>query len=41
VFYGLCLLVVVIVLPNGVWPPLSRLLGLDARRDDQREKPEP
>jgi branched-chain amino acid transport system permease protein len=36
VFYGLCLLVVVIVLPNGVWPPLARLLRLDA----WRSKPE-
>jgi branched-chain amino acid transport system permease protein len=31
VFYGICLLVVVIVLPDGVWPWLSRKLGL-ARR---------
>ena len=31
VFYGICLLVVVMVLPDGVWPWLSRKLGL-ARR---------
>jgi branched-chain amino acid transport system permease protein len=29
VFYGVCLLAVVIVLPGGVWPPLARLLRLD------------
>jgi hypothetical protein len=28
-----CLLVVVIVLPNGIWPPLARLLRLDRDRD--------
>jgi branched-chain amino acid transport system permease protein len=28
VFYGLCLLGVVMFLPDGVWPPLSRWLGL-------------
>jgi branched-chain amino acid transport system permease protein len=28
VFYGLCLLVVIVVLPDGVWPPLARRLGL-------------
>jgi branched-chain amino acid transport system permease protein len=28
VFYGVCLLVVVMVLPDGVWPWLSRMLGL-------------
>jgi branched-chain amino acid transport system permease protein len=28
VFYGVCLLVVVMVLPDGVWPWLSRKLGL-------------
>lgn len=27
-FYGLCLLVVVVALPQGVWPPLARRLGL-------------
>ena len=28
VFYGLVLLVVVIFVPNGLWPPLARKLGL-------------
>ena len=28
VFYGICLLLVVVALPNGVWPPLARRLGL-------------
>jgi branched-chain amino acid transport system permease protein len=28
VFYGVCLLVVVMFLPDGVWPPLAKLLGL-------------
>jgi branched-chain amino acid transport system permease protein len=28
VFYGICLLVVVIVLPDGVWPWLARKLGV-------------
>jgi branched-chain amino acid transport system permease protein len=31
VFYGLCLLLVVMALPNGVWPPLKRMLGLEPR----------
>jgi branched-chain amino acid transport system permease protein len=29
VFYGFCLLFVVMALPHGVWPPLKRLLGLE------------
>ncbi len=29
VFYGICLLVVVVFLPEGVWPPLKKKLGLD------------
>jgi branched-chain amino acid transport system permease protein len=33
VFYGLCLLIVVLVLPEGVWPPLSRKLGFDKTSD--------
>jgi branched-chain amino acid transport system permease protein len=37
VFYGVCLLVVVMALPHGVWPPLSRALGLEPR---SRDKPE-
>jgi branched-chain amino acid transport system permease protein len=28
VFYGSCLLLVVVALPEGVWPPLARLLGI-------------
>jgi branched-chain amino acid transport system permease protein len=28
VFYGVCLLLVVVFLPHGVWPPLARKLGL-------------
>lgn len=28
VFYGVCLLVVVMFLPNGVWPPIARRLRL-------------
>jgi branched-chain amino acid transport system permease protein len=31
VFYGVCLLVVVMVLPDGVWPWLARKLGLAER----------
>jgi len=29
VFYGICLLLVVMFLPHGVWPPLARRLGLE------------
>jgi branched-chain amino acid transport system permease protein len=32
VFYGLCLLFVIVALPEGVWPPLARRLGLDKGR---------
>ena len=28
VFYGVCLLLVVMFLPDGIWPPLSKALGL-------------
>ena len=38
VFYGVCLLVVVVMLPNGIWPPLSRALGF-ARRDGDSDRP--
>jgi MFS family permease len=31
VFYGICLLLVVMYLPDGVWPPLSKALGLDRK----------
>ena len=37
VFYGICLLVVVMALPHGVWPPLRRLLGLDSKPSDKPE----
>jgi len=29
VFYGICLLFVIVALPEGVWPPLARRLGID------------
>jgi branched-chain amino acid transport system permease protein len=35
VFYGVCLLVVVMILPHGIWPPLARLLRLDKRQEKQ------
>jgi branched-chain amino acid transport system permease protein len=28
VFYGICLLLVIVALPEGVWPPLARVLGI-------------
>ena len=31
VFYGIVLLVVVMFMPNGIWPPLARRLGLASR----------
>jgi len=31
VFYGLCLLVVIMFLPHGIWPPIARRLGLKDR----------
>lgn len=31
VFYGFCLLAVVMWLPNGIWPPLRKWLGLEDR----------
>jgi len=31
VFYGVCLLFVVIALPDGVWPWLARLIGIEER----------
>lgn len=33
VFYGVCLLVVVMLVPNGVWPPIARLLRLGRTGD--------
>jgi branched-chain amino acid transport system permease protein len=32
VFYGVCLLVVVVALPEGVWPFLARRLGVAERK---------
>jgi branched-chain amino acid transport system permease protein len=32
VFYGICLLLVVVALPEGVWPWLARRIGLSERR---------
>jgi branched-chain amino acid transport system permease protein len=37
VFYGLCMLVVIVFLPNGIWPTLARRLGLE-RRDEGRHR---
>jgi branched-chain amino acid transport system permease protein len=31
VFYGVCLMLVVMVLPNGIWPPIARLLRVQRR----------
>jgi branched-chain amino acid transport system permease protein len=31
VFYGLCLLVVIMFLPHGIWPTIARRLGLKGR----------
>ena len=28
IFYGICLLIVIVAMPNGVWPPLARRLGV-------------
>jgi len=36
VFYGICLLLVVTILPNGIWPPIARLLRLDKRQKPER-----
>ncbi len=32
VFYGICLLLVVLALPGGIWPWLSRLIGIERGR---------
>ena len=32
VFYGVCLLLVVMVLPDGVWPWLARKLGVTGQQ---------
>jgi branched-chain amino acid transport system permease protein len=31
VFYGVCLLIVVMALPDGIWPWLARRLGLERK----------
>jgi len=36
VFYGTCLLVVIVFLPNGIWPTLARRLGLERREEGRR-----
>ena len=36
-FYGFCLLLVVTILPNGVWPPFAQLLRLD--RPNEKAEP--
>jgi branched-chain amino acid transport system permease protein len=41
VFYGVCLLVVIMALPDGIWPPLARLLRIRRRRVKRDSKPEP
>src|SRR5262249_29730721 len=33
VFYGICLLVVITLLPNGIWPPLASALRLTRARE--------
>jgi branched-chain amino acid transport system permease protein len=33
VFYGVCLMIVVILMPHGIWPPLARRLGLTGRTE--------
>jgi branched-chain amino acid transport system permease protein len=38
VFYGVCLLIVVMLLPDGVWPPLARALGFARRADKPSDK---
>ncbi len=40
VFWGICLLVVVIVLPNGIWPPIARALRFDKREPGRSDRPE-
>jgi branched-chain amino acid transport system permease protein len=38
VFYGVCLLIVVMLLPDGIWPPLARKLGFGKPDDDGKER---
>jgi branched-chain amino acid transport system permease protein len=37
VFYGICLLFVVTMLPDGVWPPLKKALGLASHNTDGKQ----
>jgi branched-chain amino acid transport system permease protein len=37
VFYGICLLLVVMFLPHGVWPPLAKVLGFDRAAPDRKD----
>jgi len=37
-FYGACLLLVVMFLPNGIWPPLSRMLGIRSHHASSKEE---
>lgn len=38
VFYGVCLLLVIMYLPDGIWPPLSKLLGLHRKPSDRDKR---
>jgi branched-chain amino acid transport system permease protein len=31
VFYGVCLLAVIVLLPDGIWPPIARVLRLNSK----------
>lgn len=33
VFYGVCLMIVIILMPHGIWPPLARVLGFAGRKE--------
>jgi branched-chain amino acid transport system permease protein len=33
VFYGVCLIIVIVLMPHGIWPPVARALGLAGRTD--------
>jgi branched-chain amino acid transport system permease protein len=39
VFYGISLLVVIVVMPQGIWPPISKLLRVNARGATRRAGP--
>ena len=38
VFYGVALLVVILLMPNGIWPPIARLLGLGDKSGDGKSE---